>query len=284
MNVSKQQFHQWLNRWLKNKEEEQLLIPIIEQIREDHPSMSAREMYKKVQPEQMGRDKFESFCFDHGYRVLRPRNYRKTTDSRGVRRFPNLVKDIELTGVNQVLVSDITYYEIQDRFYYLTFIMDLYNREIVGHSVSKTLTTRDTTLTALKRAVNKLGKVNLEGTIIHSDGGSQYYKTFQAYTSELDMKNSMGKNVYDNPHAERVNGTIKNGYVKYWEPKTYQELVASVDRAVNNYNKSKPHQGNKGLAPIELRNRLNRKAVENENNSVSYRPFSTAHQNYKKVV
>ncbi len=171
----KQSFHQWLNRWSSYQEEEQSLIPILEQIRDNHPKMSAREMYFKVQPRHMGRDKFESFCFDHGFRVVKTRNYRKTTNSNGVVRFSNKIKDLELTGVNQVFVSDITYYELKGRFYYITFIMDLFSREIVGFSVSKSLKTEETTLVALNMVVRKFGKKALHGAIIYSDGGVQYY-------------------------------------------------------------------------------------------------------------
>ena len=132
--MSKQSFHQKLDRWLLVKEEQAALVPLIREIRKDHPRMSARVMYSKILPETLGRDKFESFCFSIGLRVKYPKNYRKTTDSSNTRRFPNLIEGIEVTGVNQVLVSDITYYEMQGRFYYLTFIMDLYNREVVGYS------------------------------------------------------------------------------------------------------------------------------------------------------
>ncbi len=69
-------------------------------------------------------------------KVRRYRNYRRTTDSRGVKRFPNLIEGLELTGVNQAYASDITYYEIEKKFYYLTFIMDLYSRRIVGWNAS----------------------------------------------------------------------------------------------------------------------------------------------------
>ena len=84
----------------------------------------------------MGRDKFERLCLENGFRVKKQKNFRVTTNSNDVVRFPNLIKDIEVTAVNQVFVSDITYYEMNGRFSYLTFIMDQYNREVVGSSES----------------------------------------------------------------------------------------------------------------------------------------------------
>ena len=266
------------------------MIPIIEQIRKDHPKMSAREMYFKINPSCMGRDKFESFCFDHGFRVINTKNYRKTTNSNGVVRFPNLIKDFELTGVYQVLVSDITYYELNGRFYYITLIMDLYSREILGYSVSKSMHTEQTTLAALKMVVRKIGRDKLKGTIIHSDGGGQYYAIeFRKYTEDLKMLNSMGKEVYDNPHAERVNGTIKNNYVIPWNPRSYDELELFTARAVTNYNTDKPHLALGRLTPVQFRERNsgvyeeNLPAIEVENYSQSNLPSSTAKHNYQFV-
>ena len=93
-------------------EEQEQLIPLINEIRSDHPRMSARDIYYKLQPSCMGRDKFERFCMDSGYRIKQLKNYRVTTNSLGVTRFNNLIKDIKVTRVNQVFVSDITYYDM----------------------------------------------------------------------------------------------------------------------------------------------------------------------------
>ncbi|MCK7538674.1 MAG: hypothetical protein MZV63_50845 [Marinilabiliales bacterium] len=101
------------------------------------PVCAARDIYLKLQPSCMGRDQFERFCMDSGYRLKRLRNYRVTTNSLGVTRFPNLIKELEVTRVNQVFVSDITYYDMGSKTYYLTFIMDLFNREIVGWSAER---------------------------------------------------------------------------------------------------------------------------------------------------
>ena len=129
-------------------EEQEQLVPLINEIRADHPRMSARDIYLKLQPACMGRDQFERFCMDSGYRIQKLKNYRVTTNSLGVTRFTNKIQDLKVTRVNQVFVSDITYYEIGSEVYYLTFIMDLYTREIVGWSVSDNLRTESTTLPA----------------------------------------------------------------------------------------------------------------------------------------
>jgi len=238
---SKQAFHQKMDRKLKEHGELLILLPLISELREEHPGMAARQLYLLLQPENIGRDKFESFCFEHGFKLEKPRAYKRTTDSSGVIRFPNLIAGREFTGINQAWSSDITYYQIGERFYYLTFIMDLFSRKIVGLSVSQRLLTEFTTIPALKMALaeRKPGT----GTIFHSDGGGQYYcKEFLHLTAAYKMKNSMCDVVFENAHAERINGTIKNQYLKGYDPQNYQSLVKMTKRAVVNYNTIKPHK------------------------------------------
>jgi putative transposase len=260
-------------------EEQEQLIPLINEIRVDHPRMSARDIYLKLQPDCMGRDQFERFCMDSGYRIKRLRNFRVTTNSLGVTRFPNMIKDLEVTRVNQVFVSDITYFDIGPDTYYLTFIMDLYNREVVGCSASDNLRTENTTLPALHRVIRERGRVNLKGAIMHSDGGGQYYcKEFKELTKSLEMINSMTEEkVYENSHAERLNGIIKNNYLYPYGPTNMTSLKMLLDKAVFMYNTGKPHKALGKLTPSKFRT-----TVDNKNNSSSYLPLSTVnHINYK---
>lgn len=266
-------------RQYKLQEHEQI-IPLISKIRKDHPCMSARELYMKIKPDCMGRDQFEQFCMDSGFRIKKLKNYRVTTNSIGVTRFPNLVRDLRVTGVNQVFVSDITYFDIGLDTYYLTLIMDIFNREVVGWSASENLRTENTTLPALHKLIIQRGKSNLEGAILHSDGGGQYYcNEFKQLTKDLKMLNSMTESkVYENTHAERLNGIIKNNYLYPYDPKDFKSLKRMLEKAVFMYNTGKPHTALGKLTPVEFK----KKAVENENNSASYFPFSTASSSSKK--
>ena len=248
--MSKQNFHQRLDKQMIKEDEKHQILKVVREIRKDHPSMSARYMYRMIQPQYIGRDKFERLCYDNGFRVQIPKNYKRTTDSRGVTRFDNLVSTYELTGVNQVLVSDITYYEMRGKFYYLTFIMDLYSRKIKGYSASESLHTINTTIPALKMAIENIGTSNTKGIIMHSDGGGQYYcKQFRSIINDAKMISSMGETVYENAHAERLNGIIKNSYLKYYQPFDYKGLTIQLTRAVNNYNQTKPHSALNGCSP-----------------------------------
>mgnify|MGYP001612957967 CR=1 FL=1 len=262
--ITKQSFHQHLERMLIQMEEQQQLLPVISQLREDHPRMSVREMYRLIRPEHIGRDRFIEFCFNHGYQVEVKRSFHRTTNGTGVIRFDNLIVNREFTGVNQVWVSDITYYRIGDKFDYLTFIMDLYSRLIVGYSVSDNLRTESTTLPALEMALKERNPE--KGLILHSDGGGQYYcKVFTALTHHSKIKNSMCESVYENPHAERVNGTIKNDYVIPYGPQDFNQLKKMVTKAINMYNKQRPHQSLNGVSPAMFEKILREKEGINLN-------------------
>jgi transposase InsO family protein len=218
---------------------------------------------------------------DSGYRIKKLKNFRVTTNSLGVTRFPNMIKDIEVTHVNQVFVSDITYFDTGSDTYYLTFIMDLYNREIVGWSASDNLRTESTTLPALNRLIYERGRANLKGAIIHSDGGGQYYCIeFKELTKSLGMINSMTEEkVFENSHAERLNGIIKNNYLYPYGPTNMTSLKKLLDKAVFMYNTGKPHKALGKLTPSMFRS-----TIDNEYNSSSNLPLSTVnHINNKRV-
>ena len=254
--TSKQNVHQRLNRHLVSLDEREQLLRIIHQVREDHPEMGARPLYRKIRPKTMGRDRFYAWYEAVGLKIRSTKNWRRTTDSTGVVRFKNLVIGKKLDNINQVWVSDITYYELQDKFYYLTFVMDQYSRRIKGYHVSKSLHTDQTTIPALKMAMKCLqpGQV----PIIHSDGGGQYYsKTFLSLT-EGKFVNSMGESAYENPHAERLNRTIKNSYLRHYGPTNFQQLKRLSLKAVKMYNESKPHDALKGLTPWQFEQKLSK--------------------------
>lgn len=240
MGYSKQGFHQKMNRSLREQEQEMLLLPLIAELRMEHPGVGVRQLFLILGQSHMGRDRFEALCFANGFKLGHRPAFKRTTDSRGVIRFPNLIEGKEFTSVNQVWVSDITYYQISEDFFYITFIMDLYSRRIVGYSVSKRLLTEFTTLPALQMALKVRRPVS--GLIFHSDGGGQYYsKSFRKVILANQIQSSMGEIVYDNAHAERVNGTIKNQYIKGYNPADYTALVKKTKRAVQNYNQVRPH-------------------------------------------
>lgn len=260
LGIRKQAVAQWLDRKdIRNELLNQLEL-IVRDVREEHPGMGLRFIYETLEVPEIGRDRFEKYFKEIGYGVKRGKSYTRTTDSRGVTKFENLTQDIELKKMDQLWVSDITYFAVGNKFYYLTFILDAFTRRIVGHSVASSLLTEQTTLPALEMAfkARKYGKNNKPlDLIFHSDGGGQYYsKTFIKSLRSLNIKSSMAETVYENSKAERINGVIKNNYLAYWNIKSFKDLEKYVDRAVQAYNFKKPHTRLKLQTPISFEQSL----------------------------
>ncbi len=256
LSMSKQSFHQRLNRNLKLMEYNAQLILLVKKVRVDHPRMSSRQMYRLLKPSYLGRDRFEILCFENGFKVTTRRAYHRTTNSLGVTRFEDLATDFVLSNINQLWASDITYYRIGNTFYYLTFILDLYSKLIVGYSVSLDLQTECTTIAALQ-AATKMRRRIPSNLIIHSDGGGQYYsKQWLELTRKYKMRNSMCESPYENPQAERLNGIIKNDYIVGYGPEDFNQLITMTGKAVTMYNKEKPHGSIGNISPTEFERRL----------------------------
>ena len=97
--------------------------------------------------------------------------------------------------------------------------------------------------------------VNLHGLIFHSDGGGQYYdKAFLQLTQKHQMVNSMCEFAWENGKAERINGVIKNNYLRHRGITSFEELQKEVDRSVYLYNFEKPHIKLQRKTPIEFEN------------------------------
>jgi len=257
MGTSKQSVHKQLNNYNICEDEKKHLLQIVYRIRQDHPTLGARDLYYKIMPESMGRDKFEQFCKENGLTSPKIKDYRRTTDSSGVIRFVNLLVGLEIHSMDQVWQSDITYFEIRGRFYYITFIIDSYTRRIVGHSTSFRLLTIHTTIPALQMAIKTRADKCLGGLVFHTDGGGQYYATsFLELTKMAGIINSMCEYPWENGKAERINGVIKNNYLVHRKIEDYSQLCKEVDRAVKLYNTDKPHIKLQRMTPIAFEQKL----------------------------
>ncbi|EMF82465.1 integrase core domain protein [Leptospira weilii serovar Topaz str. LT2116] len=261
LNTSKQSFHQKLNRHLRIQEEMGYLLPMVREVRDDHPKMSVRKIYRMIRPKTIGRDRFEAFCFEHGFQVIVSKNYRRTTNSLGVTRFPNLVTGLKISRPNQVWVSDITYFELAGKWCYLTFIIDIYARTIIGFTASRELCAEQTSLPALKMAIRfrKSSYHKVTGVIFHSDGGGQYHsKEFLKLTRMNYIKNSTAYDVYENPIAERVNSIMKNEYLIPYGVDSFESLQKLLPKAVSLYNYVRPHGSLLFDAPSVFENKFNK--------------------------
>lgn len=239
--ITKQGHYQRLAIQRKWAEKEYVIVGLIMEIREIHPAMGLRTMYEFYQPKSVGRDAFISIGLTYGFRVKTFKNSTRTTFSSPYSRYKNLLVDKVLDNINQLWTSDITYFKVQEQFYYIAFIMDVYSRKIVGFSVDDNMRA-ELNCEALEMAFKVRNCHKYSDLIHHSDRGGQYISDdYTTLLTDANIKISMCNEVYENAHIERVNGTIKNQYLIHWNIQNFEELKISLKRAVDTYNQEKPH-------------------------------------------
>ena len=223
-----------------------------DRIRKDHPRAGCRKMALDLCCSGWGRDKTEQLLLSNGYRLQYPRNYARTTYSQQHLLYPNLIEGLELTGINQLVQTDITYFRVRERFYYIVFLIDVYSRRIVGYAVNKTLEAQGN-IKALRMMFNTRQDRCLTSLIHHSDRGSQYIDTvYRKMLTDKGIIISMCKEAWQNAYTERVNRTIKEEYLNEWKIENYQELTRSVAKAVKHYNNKRKHQALGYISPIDF--------------------------------
>jgi transposase InsO family protein len=219
----------------------QQFIEKAETIRKTHPEMGCRKMALKLKERGFGRDKLEDLLLHGGFRILYPPNYTKTTHSVRVNRFGNLIEGLVVTGINQVVQTDITYFWMNRQFAYMVFIIDVYSRLIVGYHAGLNLEAK-ANLKALDMMIKLRGEQNLNGLIHHSDKGSQYHCI--EYLQKLKLCNiqiSMCDVAWQNAYTERINRTIKHEYLRHRKIDSIEKLKVNLDRDIKAYNTDRPH-------------------------------------------
>lgn len=169
--------------------------------------------------------------------------------------YPNLAKDIIVTGINQLWVADITYIHLVNECVYLAVIIDVFSRKCIGWGLSRRIDA-GLVLNALDMAVSSRQHLGLNGLIHHSDQGVQY--ACNEYVELLDglgIKISMSRkgNPYDNAFAESFMKTLKSEEVYLKEYKTFEEAYNNIKQFIEIvYNKKRLHSGIGYKPPVEF--------------------------------
>lgn len=156
----------------------------------------------------------------------------------------------------QLVVSDITYIRIKDKFVYLSLTMDAYSRIITGYSLQEDLSTNGP-MEALKQTVAFYKKhlYQVNGLIFHSDRGTQYVShQMTDYEASLGIITSVTQtgDPLHNAMAERLNGTIKNDLFFSYEAFDFEEAKKAIAKAVDLYNNARPHRAIGMKTPMQM--------------------------------
>lgn len=225
------------------------------------PRAGMRELYVlccKYFKEKMtiGRDQCFELFRSNGI-VQRHRRRPKTTNSNhNFYIYPDLLNvtpKLVAKRFGELVVADITYVATNNGWAYLSILTDAATRLIVGHALYPTLEV-DGPLRALQESIElyESHHIDLTKLIHHSDRGVQYCSN--AY---IDILKNKGINIsmtqtgdpLHNALAERMNNTVKNGWLFDCEGKSFQEVALIIDNAIEMYNTVRPHQSLRMLTP-----------------------------------
>lgn len=185
-------------------------------------------------------------------RLFRP----VTTDSNhNLRVYPNLAKNLEVRGLNQLWVADITYIRLMTEFVYLAVLMDVYSRKCIGWGLDRYIDAQ-LALNALGMALSNRNGMDLSDLVHHSDQGVQY-----ASNDYIDLLNknsiqiSMSRkgNPYDNAYAESFIKTLKYEEVYLCEYESFNDAHANIKQFIEEvYNEKRLHSSIGYLPPNEF--------------------------------
>lgn len=259
LNVSRSGYQNWLDRGQSDREfrDGQLLEKIKAVFEASKKSYGSRRVHKQLilDGEICSRRRVARLMRKNGIRPKMRRRWVQTTNSDHDYSTANnlLNRDFAVGEPNKAWVADITYIPTDEGWLYLAGVVDLYNREAVGWSMSERIN-RKLVMDALDMAV--MNKRPERGLIAHSDRGSQYASfDYQQLLTENGMLCSMsGKgDPWDNAVMESFFGTLKTELIHHKHYKTRNEARRDIFEYIEIfYNRVRLHSALGYLSPLQF--------------------------------
>lgn len=170
-----------------------------------------------------------------------------------------LHREFQVKEEMSVLVSDLTYVKVGKQWNYVCFLIDLYNREIVGYSAGDR---KDAAL--VQRAFATVKKPLETVKLFHTDRGSEFKNVGideLLYTYNIQRSLSNKGNPYDNAVAEATFKILKTELINGMNFLTQEQLTLELFDYINWYNNIRTHSTLGYLSPVEYRNLAPNKIV-----------------------
>ena len=180
------------------------------------------------------------------------RMFRVTTDSRNTRPAPNILeRSFTVPEPNRCWVSDMTFIPTREGWLYLTVILDLFSRAVLGWAMDRRMTSK-MNIDALQMALSR--RCGQAPTMLHSDQGSQYAAAdYQAMLKQYDIRCSMSRkgDCWDNAVAESFFHTLKTELVHHEDYRTRKAARTSIFEYIEVfYNRQRRHSHLDQQAPL----------------------------------
>jgi len=237
--------------------EKYLYIRILEVFEQSKKTYGSRRIYKALRNwgVMCYKNQVAKLMRIYGLKPKTKRKYKLTTDSRHSKNIAlNLLqRNFTVEAINKVLVGDITYIWTKEGWLYLSTVIDLYSRRVVGWSLSSRLT-KELVINSLQDAINK--RRPSPGLIFHSDRGSQYASDeFVEFLSDNSILPSMSRkgDCWDNAVAESFFKTIKSELVWWYNFCTRAEAEMRIFEYIEIfYNRNRLHSSNDYMSPVDF--------------------------------
>jgi transposase InsO family protein len=203
--------------------------------------------------------------------ALQPRAFVTTTDSRHeLEVYLNLARRMQLTGINQLWVADITYIRLATEFVYLAVILDAFSRRVVGWQLDHRLTSA-LPMAALQQALAQ--RRPLPGLVHHSDRGLQYASSGYVnllHDHQIIPSMSRPANPYDNASCESFIRTLKREEIYANQYDDLEHLRANIEAFLEQYyNRLRLHSALGDRTPEEFEQTSRASSVANLSSSAS---------------
>ncbi len=261
LEVSRSGYYDWLVRPESNRARRHRELTV--KIRQAH--IASRKIYGSPrihgelidQGEKVGRNTVAGLMRKAAIQSKVHKRFVVTTDSRKTKRpAENILRGAFVSDkANRKWVSDVTFIPTRKGWLYLSAIIDLYSRMIVGWSMGEKNST-ELVEDALKMAIAHRG--DIRGLLLHSDQGAQYASTaYQKLLSDLGVIRSMSRkgNCWDNAPMESFFHSLKTEWVGFEDYKTRSEARTSLfDYIELFYNRQRRHSALKYRSPRAFEN------------------------------
>ena len=181
----------------------------------------------------------------------------KTLYSMNKKRKENILKqNFTVSKPNEVWVSDVTYFKLNGRVYYICVILDLFARKVISYKLSEHNSTR-LVKGCLIEAINSRNP-DCNGLLFHSDNGSNFTSNvFTSYLSEKGIAQSFSRPgiPYDNSVVESFFKTLKAEELYIGRYKSKRELEESLKKYIEFYNNIRAHSNNRYSSPTNYEER-----------------------------
>lgn len=270
LGVSRSGFYSWLKRKPSKRALEDQ--EIMKQIREIHKKSKGTYGSPRIREElnknyvHVSRRRVARLMKKAGIQIKNKKRFKATTNSK--HRFPvapNLLnREFKVDKQGKVWVSDITYIRTTEGWLYLTVIIDLCDRKVIGWSISSTLKTSETVVPAWKMAV--MNRPVSDSMIFHSDRGVQYACTEfkEIITTNPLVRQSMSRkgDCWDNAVAESFFKTLKTEWIYRNKYTTRKHATVSVFEYIETwYNTQRSHSSLNYLSPVEFGELINKQKL-----------------------